>query len=67
MSVNCLSFWKFDSQDAVELLEKRVKSRFSNRKLLFLPPPAENLFKLSLPLYFQLMACNYLAFLFLFP
>jgi len=32
--------------DAVELLEKRVKSRFSNRKLLFLPPPAENLFKL---------------------
>ncbi|KAG0602491.1 hypothetical protein M758_10G017800 [Ceratodon purpureus] len=27
--------------DADELLEKRVRSRFSNRKLLFLPPSAE--------------------------
>jgi hypothetical protein len=29
-------------QDADQLLEKRVRSRFSHRKLLFLPPSKED-------------------------
>ncbi|KAL3636008.1 origin recognition complex subunit 4 [Castilleja foliolosa] len=32
--------------DADQLLEKRVRSRFSHRKLLFLPPPANDLQRL---------------------
>lgn len=32
--------------DADELLEKRVRSRFSNRKLLFLPPSSEDICQL---------------------
>ncbi|GJZ91700.1 origin of replication complex subunit 4 [Tanacetum coccineum] len=34
-------------QDADQLLEKRVRSRFSHRKLLFLPPQKEDLQRLS--------------------
>lgn len=33
----------FAMQDADQLLEKRVISRFSNRKLLFLPPSKEDI------------------------
>ncbi|GJP29022.1 hypothetical protein CLOM_g27 [Closterium sp. NIES-68] len=36
------------SQDADQLLEKRVRSRFSNRKIVFLPPQPEDLIRLLL-------------------
>lgn len=36
------SFWHI-MQDADQLLEKRVRSRFSHRKLLFLPPSKEDI------------------------
>ncbi|CAI5514261.1 unnamed protein product [Closterium sp. Naga37s-1] len=34
------------SQDADQLLEKRVRSRFSNRKIIFLPPQPQDLVRL---------------------
>ncbi|CAI5463518.1 unnamed protein product [Closterium sp. Yama58-4] len=34
------------SQDADQLLEKRVRSRFSNRKIIFLPPQPQDLIRL---------------------
>ncbi|XP_072961604.1 origin of replication complex subunit 4 isoform X3 [Typha angustifolia] len=33
--------------DADQLLEKRVRSRFSHRKILFIPPPAEDIQRLQ--------------------
>ncbi|KAF9677392.1 hypothetical protein SADUNF_Sadunf08G0102800 [Salix dunnii] len=51
--------------DADQLLEKRVRSRFSHRKLLFLPPSKEDVHRLlehilSLPMDSSL-ACDYAA------
>lgn len=40
-----LSYNALNLQDADQLLEKRVKSRFSHRKLLFLPPSEEDIYR----------------------
>lgn len=39
-------------QDADQLLEKRVRSRFSHRKLLFLPPSREDTERLLLMFFY---------------